>query len=438
MHLLDMSQLQQLLEQLGLYAALKHENGSQGVAAVKAQAQRALQSSLRKMINLPIDPKLARRQPNDLAAIRALRPAGARRLQQSLAPADYKNRLEGALLGRLAGCTLGAPVEAWAIAKMQALAAENKMEFPPRRYWRYVPQPKYLRYKVSMLESYTGPKMCGVPVDDDVGYTLLGLLIAEEYGPDFSTEDVAKAWLKYLPLAYTAELVTLENLKRGIPARQAGARKNPYCEWIGADIRSDPWGYLAPGWPERAASMAYRDAYLSHRRQGIYGAMYFAAAIAAAFTLSDPLRALEIGLTEIPKDCSLAQAIRWALKQAPRIKDYQQARAAVDEKFKGMSSAHTINNACLTVWGITIGGTDITRVLGETVAMGLDNDCTAATAGSIVGAVIGKRRIPKHWYSKFNDTVCSYLIGQPRFSIKNLVQRFSRIAQKVQGMIEAE
>ena len=72
---------------------------------------------------------------------------------------------------------------------------------------------------------------------------------------------------------------------------------------------------------------------------------------------------------------------------APEVKDYRDARQAVDARFAGMSPVHTVNNACLTVWGLTIGGRDVTRVIGETVAMGLDNDCTAATAGSLVGAV---------------------------------------------------
>ena len=98
-----------------------------------------------------------------------------------------------------------------------------------------------------------------------------------------------------------------------------------------------------------------------------------------------------------------------------------------------MHNVHTINNACLTIWGLALGGTDVTRVIGQTVAMGLDNDCTAATAGSIVGAVVGKKGIPRHWYRPFGDTVHSYLIGKRRFGIRDLVRRFARQAELVHG-----
>jgi ADP-ribosylglycohydrolase len=96
-----------------------------------------------------------------------------------------------------------------------------------------------------------------------------------------------------------------------------------------------------------------------------------------------------------------------------------------------MNPVHTINNACLTIFGLAIGGTDVTKVLGQTVAMGLDNDCTAATAGSIVGAVVGKAGVPKHWYKNFNNTIHSYLIGKPRFRIDNLFERFTQQAQHI-------
>ena len=100
----------------------------------------------------------------------------------------------------------------------------------------------------------------------------------------------------------------------------------------------------------------------------------------------------------------------------------------MDEHFNGMHPVHTINNACLTIWGLTIGGTDLTRVLGETVAMGMDNDCTAATAGSIAGAVIGKDAIPPHWYARFHDTVLTYMHGHPREALSDIVSRFTRLA----------
>ena len=370
-------------------------------------------------------------KPSTLAAIRQMRPQGPRRLWSGLDRAAYRRRLAGALLGRFAGCTLGAPVEFWTIEAMRSLARENGDGFPPTDYWRVVPDPQGKRYGLSRRKDYTRTGMRGVPVDDDLAYTLLGLLILEDAGPGFAVEDVAAAWLRYLPYACTAEAVALENLRKGISARRAGSHKNPYREWIGASIRADAWGYAAPGHPELAAELAWRDAYLSHRGEGIYGEMFFAASIAAALAVDDPVEALRIGLTEIPRSCDLAKAVRWALKKAGDIRSYRQARQAVDLRFRGMDRVHTVNNACLTVWGITIGRRDFTKVIGQTVAMGMDNDCTAATAGSIAGAVVGRQGIPRRWYRRFDNRVHSYLIGKRRFTITGLLKRFERQAARV-------
>ncbi len=426
----DASKLRHLFEQLYLYGQLKHDYGAE-IEPLLAKSEQALRAILEELQNLPIDETLARQEPNDLATIRQLRPNGPRRLWNKIDNTVYREKLEGALLGRMAGNVLGAPVEFWSMERMENLARENGEPFPPTDYWKYIPHPYELRYDVSPIEAYSRTKMDGVPVDDDITYTLLGLFIAEEYGPDFSTEDVGKAWLKYLPMACTAEDIALKNLKSGIPAMEAGVKNNPFTEWIGADIRSDPWGYLAPGCPELAAEMAHRDAYLSHRRTGIYGEMLFSAAVAAAFQVKDPLEAIEIGLTEIPADCQLTRQVRWALAEASRITNYRQARQAVEGHFAGMDGAHTINNACLTIFGLAIGKTDFSRVIGETVAMGMDNDCTAATAGSIAGAVVGRAGIPGYWYQKFNDKIHTYMIGAPQLALSDVVERFIRQATRI-------
>ena len=63
--------------------------------------------------------------------------------------------------------------------------------------------------------------------------------------------------------------------------------------------------------------------------------------------------------------------------------------------------------------------------------MGMDNDCTAATAGSICGAVVGKKGVPAHWYRPFRNTVYSYMIRREKFALDDLYDRFTKQAQRV-------
>ena len=423
-------ELQGLLNDVSHWADLRHEQGHD-VSAVVKRLRKELKHAAKTLRKSEPGSDTLKHEPDNLDRIRELRPGGPRVLWPELRTAGLANRMKGAWLGRAAGCTLGAPVEAWSIDAMEALAKRCGMAFPPTDYWSAHPAPEVVRYGKDTVGDYLKDNIRAVPVDDDLTYTLLGLLVLEEYGPDFITAQVGDAWLKYLPVACTAEAVALENLRQGVPALAAGAKRNPYQEWIGADIRSDPWGYAAPGWPEKAAALAYRDAYLSHRRNGIYGSMFFAASIAAAFAAGSVEEALAIGLTEIPAKCRLAKAVRWALDTAPDLDDWRKAREAVDQRFAGMHPVHTINNACLTVFGLVLGKQDFTRTIGLTVAMGLDNDCTAATAGSIVGAIVGKEGIPTHWYKNFNNTIHSYLIGRKKFSITGVLKRFQKQARKI-------
>jgi len=418
-----------LAHQLQLYARLAQEWGTQQVDEKLADAKALLEQTVQALTTMPVDPAMRRREPDDLAGIKALRPRVSRRMRARLEPKALADKLEAAMLCRFAGCTLGAIVEGWPVERMEKWAKQIGDPFPPTRYWSKSWAPHEVRYGMSETQAYTRPGMHGVPVDDDVTYTLLGLLIVEKYGLDFAIEDVGKAWVEWLPVACTAEDIALKNLKNGIPAKQAAEIDNPYCQWIGAAIRSDPWAYIAAGWPEKAAELAWRDAYLSHRRNGIYGEMYLAAAQAAAFAAASAAEALEIGLEEIPAECALAADIRWALDTAASVRDWRHARQLVDGRFAGMHSVHTNNNLCLVVFGLLLGGNDVTRVLGEIVAMGLDNDCTAASAGSILGAVAGRDAIPAHWVEGFEGRVKSYLTGYPSFDIADLVARFAKAGE---------
>ncbi len=415
---------------LNAYAQQKVEFGAPGVVEKVAEIESVLQQKLAELDALPDDPQLAQAEPDDLGAIRQLRPPGTRRMWTRLA-ADFPERLAGSWLGRCAGCTLGSIVEGWTVERMERWADYLGDAYPLQDYWSQAEQPHNHKYETSLRADFTPAQMNGVPTDDDLNYTLLGLLILEEYGSGFTTDDLGKAWVQYLPFAFTAEGIALANLRQGVAPLRAAEVGNPYLNWIGADIRSDPWGYAAPGMPEKAAEFAHRDAVVSHRRNGIFAAMFFSAAISAAFAVDSPLEALHIGLQEIPADCLLAREIRWALDIAPSIANYRDAAAAVEQRYTTMGGAHAINNTVLTIWGLTIGGDNFSKVIGETVAMGKDNDCTAATAGSIWGAVYGESAIPKHWTKNFNNTVHSFLYGKPSFAIDDVLARFIRQAEGI-------
>jgi len=418
---------------LSEYSRLNYEYGAdrEDIQALLEKADQTLKQLKEELLSLPENEELKANEPDTLEAIRALRKEGPRKICYDFNQGEYRKRLQGALLGRFAGCTLGAPVEFWSIEDMKDWADYIGDEFPPNNYWSEIKAPNEKRYGVSEKFKYTSEGLYGVPVDDDITYTILGLLIMEDYGVNFSIEDVGKAWVKYLPYACTAEEVALNNLKEGVSALKAGEKDNPFVQWIGADIRSDPWGYLAPGLPEKAAEFAYKDAYISHRRNGIYGEMFFSAVIAAAFATNSVIEAFEMGLTEIPAECSLAIDIRWALSIRKEIKNYNEAITAVEARFDDMSGVHTNLNACLTIFGLMIGKDDFTKVIGETVAMGYDNDCTAATAGSIFGAVNGIEAIPEYWYKNFNNSVLTYIKGYPQLRIDDLIDRFTKQAEKI-------
>ena len=339
---------------------------------------------------------------------------------------NFHSNIEGAVIGRFAGCALGAAVELIGYEETLGYAKKIGMQYPPINYWPSSPKGDTPRYIDGTFNEFTLPQMKYLPADDDILYTILSLLILEEYGVDFTTNDVANTWLRYLPeeCTFTAERITLKNLKSGISPDNAGNFNNPDKELIGAAIRCDGWAYVNPGNPGKAAEMAHRDARLSHRISGLHSAMYFAAVIASAFTTSNLHTALVTGLQYIPQDCYLAEQIKWALEIAPAIRNYKDAYENVTNRFPDMNPVHAVNNACLVIWGVLLGENDFTKGISETVAMAYDNDCTAATVGSILGAHMGIDAIPDYWYKPWNNRIKSYLFGKPEFNLSDIISRF--------------
>jgi ADP-ribosylglycohydrolase len=357
---------------------------------------------------------------------------------------EHKNRLHGGFMGRIAGCALGKPVEGWSRNEMQ-MTGEVTGNWPLQDFWRETneEQRKQLAER-GVKRRFEGPsrgclsgQIDGMVEDDDINYTLIGLL-ALERGRDFSSLDVAQIWLSQLPIlrTFTAERVTIRNLIQGMVPPQSARYRNPYREWIGAQIRADAFGYASPGKPEHAAEYAWRDARISHVKNGIYGEIWVAAMIAAAFVVPNEGSNKELswiirsGLAEIPAYSRLYKAIDRIIVRWEQGVSYSEAVEDLhlrwDEK-KGHHWCHTISNAEVVAIGLLYGEDDFEQTISRSVMPGFDTDCNGATCGSILGVRHGFTSLPDKWVDPFNDQGRSGLADLTEYAISGIAERFSRI-----------
>jgi len=198
---------------------------------------------------------------------------------------------------------------------------------------------------------------------------------------------------------------------------------------------------VCAGHPERAAELAYRDARLSHVKNDIYGEMFFAAAMAGSFGVSTVDEALQIGLTEIPKECRLAEAVVQTMRWCYEDGDFQKTTDRIHQTYGHYHRVHTINNAALTVMGLLYAerarqGSTKSRLddaICLTVMGGWDTDCTGATAGSLVGSLEGAARLPQEWVAPFNDRLESIVIGMTDNRFTDLAERTMVQLQQAAG-----
>ena len=371
-------------------------------------------------------------EPSTLEGIAAVRPDGPRQL--NLVFDDrLSDRVLGAWLGRCTGCMLGKPVEGWRRDQIELLL-KSADAYPLDDYFPPVEKlPEGLSWHPSFHECLRGHITHGVR-DDDTDYTILGLHLLEKYGPDFTARNVADEWLMLLPYhkTYTAERVAYRNFVNEIWPPQSATMMNPYREWIGAQIRCDAFGYAAAGWPEKAAELAFRDGSISHTRNGLYGEMFFAALIAAVLVTDDLHAAIEIALSEIPVNCRLAEMVRDLLVWC--CEGWEQTWERIEEKYGHYHPVHTINNAALVLMGLLHAEGDFTRAISIAVMGGLDTDCNGATAGSVMGALLGAQALPARWVDPLHDTLHSALDGLNVNRISDLAERTVKVAKAVHGL----
>lgn len=371
-------------------------------------------------------------EPLDLAQILATlpQPSGL----PTVSPGRLPDQILGAWTGRVVGNMLGKPIEFGEHWTREVIAdyLVSVDAYPLEDYVPVDPDSPVIEHFIDNWPQTTRGRVNGSSRDDDIDYTLLGLHVLETYGLDFTTADIAEQWLERLPFhqVYTAERAAYKNLVDGAAALEAALTSNPYREWIGALIRADVFGYVSPGDPRRAAELAYRDARLSHVGNGVYGEMWAAALVAAAFTAPSPRRAVAAALEQVPPHSRLHRELTAVVASFDEGQSWDSTLMAIEARHRDAHWIHTIANAAAIAAGVLWGEGDFTRTIALTVQAGMDTDSNGATAGSVAGIFTGAQGIPAHWVEPLHDTMRSALIGFDGSRISDLASRTLAIAER--------
>lgn len=393
------------------------------------------------------------KEPNTLEEIDALRDGSVFTPSENI---TY-DKFVGAWTGRCCGCALGKPLETgYSMGGSGGRKGyENvKLWFEERGEWPitdYTPEhsPAEAKYDIHVgCPASTREHISFMESDDDIRYTVLGLLAAERWGESLTPFNIGELWLSELPYYYvcTAERQAYLNYVDSSDISDPSERLkytreylNPYREWIGAQIRVDAYGYAAAGDPWKAAKMAFADASFSHVKNGIYGAMFCAATISAAFAEADKTgvgltRCIEAGLSVIPKTSRLYSDIKLAIKLAREHKnDLDALIAAIYDAFGSYHPVHTNNNAALCAAALIYSDGDFEKAITAAVSGGWDTDCNGATTGSVIGALLGADAIPDKWKAPLHNTIYSCINEFHPTQITACAERSMKTWEKLRG-----
>lgn len=318
---------------------------------------------------------------------------------------DYIEKVYAGWLGKIIGVRHGAPIEGWTYEKINKIYG------------------KITDYLVDYRD---------FAADDDTNGPIFFLRALEDYTytSDITSEQIGLTWLNYAPYEHgfywwggygiSTEHTAYLNLKSGIKAPYSGSVElngPAVAEQIGGQIFIDTWGLVIPGNYNLAAEYAKKAASVAHGRNGVYGGMFIAACISAAFNEQNIEKIIEAGLSVIPEDSEytrMTKAVLYFYHKHP--KDWREAFKYVKDNFgydRYPGTCHIIPNSAVIVLSLLYCDGDFSKAINICNMCGWDTDCNVANVGTIMGVRNGLEGIDYNkWRKPINDFLaCSSVIG---------------------------
>ncbi len=298
-----------------------------------------------------------------------------------------KDKIMGGWAGQLIGCTYGGPTE----------FRFNGTMIPEHHYI-----PWYDGIFTWWYDNAPG-------LYDDIYMDLTFVEVFEKYGLDVATDSFAHAFAYADYPLWHANQAARYNIRHGIMPPESGHwTKNPHADDIDFQIEADFAGLMAPGMVNSASEICDRVGHIMNYGDGWYGGVYVAAMYALAFVSDDVEYVVKEALRTIPEKSGfyrlISDVIGW-YDEYPD--DWKQNWFLTQEKWAeekgcpdGVFSAFNIDakiNAAYIVIGLLYGAGDYGETVRISTLCGQDSDCNPASAGGILGTLLGYNRIPDYW-----------------------------------------
>jgi hypothetical protein len=294
---------------------------------------------------------------------------------------ELRDRIAGGWAGQMIGVSFGAPTEFRSNGKI------NESELPA--------------WKPERVSNALG--------QDDLYVDMTFAKVLDDRGLNATTDDFGAMFKDARYQLWHANLAARRNLRRGVPAALSGTpRYNAHANDIDFQIESDFIGLMAPGLPQAANAIAWRAGRVMNYGDGIYGGMFVGCMYAAGFFEKDPRRVVEAGLACIPAKSPYGRLIADVLAWSRRYPDdWKKVWNLIEDKWDrrdpcpdGALKPFNIDaklNGSYIALGLLYGKLDFGRTLEIATRSGQDSDCNPASAGGILGVMLGYKAIPDAW-----------------------------------------
>jgi hypothetical protein len=297
------------------------------------------------------------------------------------------DKIKGGWAGQVIGCTFGGPTE---------------FRYQGGIIHDYQPIAWYDGYIKKTMENSPG-------LYDDVYMDLTFVQVFENQGIDAPASAHAQAYANAEYQLWHANQVGRNNVLNGLlPPASGHWLNNPQADAIDFQIEADFAGLMAPGMPNAASAVCDKIGHIMNYGDGWYGGVYMAAMYALAFTSTDVNYVVREGLKTIPAASKFHQCMADVIAWHQRYpNDWKATWFEVEKKYgadltcpEGVFSSFNIDatiNAAYVVMGLLYGQGDFAKTLEVSTRCGQDSDCNPASAGGILGTMLGYGQIPAYW-----------------------------------------